>query len=87
MKIRPLADRILMIRVQEKTVTTSGLIIPKGTTQRQDIADVLNIGKDVTNVVIGDKVLYKPYSTLEITIDDDEFLIIEEKDINAVVEE
>lgn len=87
MKIRPLADRILMIRVQEKTVTTSGLIIPKGTTQRQDIADVLNIGKDVTNVVIGDKVLYKPYSTLEITIDDDEFLIIEEKDITAVVEE
>lgn len=87
MKIIPRNDRVLMVREKEKTTTESGIIIPQGTTERQDIAVVLNMGKNVKDIIIGDKVLYKPYSTLEISLDGEEFLIIKEEDITAKVED
>ena len=75
-RIKPLANRILMVRELEKSTTESGLFIPKGTTEREDVADVLRIGEDVKGIQIGDRVLYKPYSTSEISLDGEEYLII-----------
>ena len=85
-KLEPRDTRVVLARVKEETVTATGLIIPKGTTERQDIAIVISVGKNVPDdIIVGQKVLYKPYSTLEIKINNEEFLVIEQTDISCNV--
>ena len=96
MKVRPLADRVLIKRLEEETEKTKGgLYIPDSAKEKPQQGKVMAVGKGrvsedgkVTplDVKAGDKVLFGKYSGSEIKVDGEELLIMREEDILGVVE-
>lgn len=83
--IKPLGDRVVAVREEAQVKTASGLYLPDNAKEKPVLAKVDAIGKDVTNVKVGDRILYKEYSTTEIKIDGTEYLIVKEEDILGTV--
>ncbi len=83
--IKPLADRVVAMRVEAAEKTASGLYLPDNAKEKPVMAEVQAIGPDVKSVKKGDKILYKEYSTTEIKINGTEYLIVKEEDILATL--
>ena len=83
--ITPLADRIVAVREEAKTQTASGIYLPDSSKEKPVMAEVKAVGSDVQHVKVGDKIIYKEYSTTELKIDGTEYLIVREEDILATV--
>lgn len=83
--IKPLADRVVAVREEVQTRTASGIYLPDTSTEKPVIATVVAIGPDVKSLAIGDKIVYKEYSTTELKINDKEYLIVKEEDVLATV--
>lgn len=79
--IKPLGDRVVAVREAVKTQTASGLYLPDNAKEKPVVAEIKAVGSEVKNVKLGDKILYKEYSTTEVKIDDVEYLIVKEEDI------
>ena len=95
MKIRPLHDRLLVERLEEKEVKKGGIIIPDTAREKPQEAKVIAVGNGkVTNegkkipldVKAGDKILFGKYSGSEVKINDKEYLIMREDDVLAILE-
>jgi chaperonin GroES len=95
MKLRPLQDRIIVKRLEEETKTAGGIFIPetaKEKPQRGEIIEVGNGKKTEDGKVLpldvkkGDKVLFGKYAGTEIKLDGEEYLMMREDDILAVIE-
>lgn len=90
MKIRPLADRVLVKQVAAETKTASGLIIPDTAQEKTQQAVVEAVGpgteKEKVTVKPGDKILYDKYAGTNIKMDGEDYLILKNSDIIAVVE-
>ncbi len=74
--ITPLADRVVAVREQAKTKTSSGLYLPETAREKTVAAVVESVGPDVTGVKKGDRIVYKEYSTTELSVDGVDYLII-----------
>ncbi|MEW6457160.1 MAG: co-chaperone GroES [Acidobacteriota bacterium] len=94
MKVRPLHDRVLLKRVEEKEVKKGGIIIPDSAKEKPQEAIVISCGKGKIledgkvlplDVKEGDKVLIGKYSGTEVRIDDEEYLIVREDEILAIL--
>ena len=94
-KFTPLHDRILVRRVAESETTRGGIIIPDTAKDKPQEGEVISVGKGKINeegkvrpldVKEGDRILFGKYSGTEIKVDGEEFLIMREDDILAVVE-
>lgn len=94
MKIRPLHDRIVIKRINEEEKTAGGLFIPDSAKERPTHATVVAVGSGRLQengtlsplaVKVGDLVLFGKYAGNEIKLDGEEFLIIREEDVLAVV--
>lgn len=94
-KLRPLGNRILVRRLEPEETLKGGIILPDTAKKKQEQAEVIAIGpgkkdkngKEIPMVVkIGDKILMDKYSGQEITLDDEEFVILRADDIIAIVE-
>jgi chaperonin GroES len=94
MKIRPLQDRIVLTRVEEETQTAGGIIIPDTAKEQSQEGDVVATGKGkvredgkVTplDVKKGDRVLFGKYAGNDVTIDGEDYVILREDDVLAVV--
>ncbi|HET6746664.1 MAG TPA: co-chaperone GroES [Candidatus Saccharimonadales bacterium] len=83
--IKPLADRVVAVREAVKTQTASGIYLPDNAKEKPVLAEVVATGPEVKGIKKGDKIIYKEYSTTELTIDGTEYLIIKEEDILATV--
>ena len=83
--IKPLGDRVVAVREEAKTQTASGLYLPDSSKEKPVVAEVKVVGGDVKNVNVGDKIVYKEYSTTDLKIDGTEYLIVREEDILATV--
>jgi chaperonin GroES len=87
--IKPLADRVLVKPASAEAKTVSGIIIPDTAKEKPQKGEVVAVGpgkKEEPMVVkIGDKVLYGKYGGTEISIEGEEYLIMRESDIYAVV--
>jgi chaperonin GroES len=83
--ITPLADRVVAVREEAKTQTASGIYLPDSSKEKPVMAEVKAVGTDVKHVNVGDKIIYKEYSTTELKIDNVEYLIVKEDDILATV--
>lgn len=83
--IKPLADRVVAVREKAEEKTASGLYLPEQAKEKPVTATVQAIGSDVKSVKVGDKILYKEYSTTEIKINDTEYLIVKEEDILGTI--
>ena len=95
MKIRPLHDRLLVERLEEKEVKKGGIIIPDTAKEKPQEGKVIAVGNGKVNddgkkvpldVKAGDKILFGKYSGSEVKIDDKEFLIMREEDILAILD-
>jgi chaperonin GroES len=92
MKVTPLADRVLLKRLEEKEVKKGGIIIPDTAKEKPQEAEVIAVGRgrlDEDGEVIplevkkGDRVLIGKYSGTEVTIDNVEHIILREEEILA----
>lgn len=83
--ISPLGDRVVAIREAAKTQTASGLYLPDNAKEKPVLAKVVAVGKDAKLVKVGERILYKEYSTTELTIDGTEYLIVKEEDVLGTV--
>lgn len=90
MKIKPLADRVLVKPEKAESKTASGIIIPEAAQEKTQVAVVEEIGpgteKEKITVKKGDHIMYDKYAGTQIKIDGDEFLIVKNSDIIAVIE-
>ncbi len=87
MKITPLGDRVLLKPSLEETKTTSGIIIPDTAKEKTQTGEVLAIGDDSDKIKIkkGDRVLYDKYAGTQVTLDDEEYLVVKVEDVLAVI--
>lgn len=83
--IKPLGDRIVAVREEATNQTASGLFLPDSAKEKPVVAKVVAVGKDVKDVKIDDKILYKEYSVTEIKIDHKEYLIVRAEDVLGTV--
>ena len=83
--ITPLADRVVAVREEAKTQTASGLYLPDTAKEKPVLAEVKAIGPDVRGLKVGDKIVYKEYSTTKLKVDGVEYLIVKEDDVLATV--
>ena len=94
MKIKPLADRVVIKLVEEEETSKGGLILTGSAKEKPQVAEVIAVGpggnvdgKDVEMIVkVGDKVLASKYSGTEVKIDGEELIIVRQGDILAVVD-
>jgi chaperonin GroES len=94
MKIRPMADRILVKRLAEETKTAGGILIPDNAKEKPMEGAVVAVGNGKVladgkvrplEVKVGDKVLFGKYSGTEIKIEGEECLILKEEDVLGVL--
>ena len=94
MKVKPLHDRVIVLRVEEEEKTKGGIIIPDTAKEKPQEGKVVAVGDGKLNdkgerialdVKTGDRVLFGKYSGNEITIDGEEHLIMREDDIIAII--
>ena len=83
--IKPLADRVVAVRAEVATQTASGLYLPDNAKEKPVMAEIKAVGPDVKTLKVGDKIVYKEYSTTELKIDGTEYLIVKEEDVLATV--
>ncbi len=93
--IKPLANRVVAQRLEEKETLKGGIIIPDSAKKKQEMLKVIAVGPGkktendkliAVDVKIGDVILMDKYSGQEITVDDEEFVIVKSDDIIAIIE-
>ena len=94
MKLKPLADRVVIKSLETEEVTKGGIGLAPTAKEKPQMAEVLAVGsggvvdgKEVTMYVhVGDKVVYSKYAGTEVKLDGTEYIIVRQNDILAVVE-
>ena len=93
--LKPIGNRVVAKRTEDQQTTKGGIILPDTAKQKQETAIVVAIGTGVTTkegklipipVSIGDTILMDKYAAQEVTIDDEEYIIVKADDIIAIVE-
>jgi chaperonin GroES len=88
-KIKPLADRVLIEPAQAEETTASGIIIPDTAKEKPQRGSVVAVGQgkpdEPLTVKVGDQILYGKYSGTEISIEGKDYLIMRESDIFAIL--
>lgn len=83
--IQPLADYVVAQQEVAATKTASGLYLPETATEKPKTSKIVAVGKDVKTVKVGDRIIYKSYSSTEVKVDGTEYTLIKEEDILATV--
>ena len=94
MKLTPLADRVILKMVETEETTKGGIILTGSAKEKPSVAEVISVGpggmvdgKEVNMTVkVGDKVITSKYSGTDVKIDDNEYTIVKQSDILAIVE-
>ncbi|MCF0230334.1 MAG: co-chaperone GroES [Parasporobacterium sp.] len=94
MKLVPLADRVVLKHVEAEETTASGIVLPGQAKEQPQFAEVIAVGPGgmvdgnevVMNVKVGDKVIYSKYAGNEVKLNKEEFVIVRQNDILAIVE-
>ena len=94
MKLVPLGDRVVLKQTEKEETTKSGIILAAKAQEKPVTAEVIAVGpggmvdgKDVTmQVKVGDQVIYSKYAGNEVKLDEEEYVIVKQSDILAIVE-
>ena len=94
MKLKPLADRVILKAVEAEETTKSGLILTSAAQEKPEVAEVVAVGPGgvidgkeiIMTVKVGDKVITSKYAGSEVKVDGVEYTIVRQNDILAVVE-
>ena len=94
MKLVPLGDRVVIKQLEEEATTKSGIVLPGQSKEKPQQAEVIAVGpggnvdgKEITmQVKPGDHVIYSKYAGTEVKLEDEEYIVVKQNDILAVVE-
>ncbi|HUW34164.1 MAG TPA: co-chaperone GroES [Planctomycetota bacterium] len=95
MKVRPLADRVLVKRVEAEEKTKGGIVLPDTAKEKPKEGEIIAVGEGkmldngkraIPQVKVGDRVLFTSYAGTEVKVDGEDYLIMREEDILAVSE-
>lgn len=95
MKIRPLADKVIVERIEAESKTAGGIVLPDSAKEKPQRGKVISVGegkllddgaRSKMQVKKGDEVLFSSYAWSEVKIDGKEYLIMNESDIMAIIE-
>ncbi|MDF2484013.1 MAG: chaperonin Cpn10 [Herbinix sp.] len=95
MKLVPLGDKVVLKQLVAEETTKSGIVLPGQAKEKPQQAQVIAVGpggmvdgKEVTmQVKVGDKVIYSKYAGTEVKLEDEEFIVVKQNDIVAIVED
>ena len=96
MKIRPLADKVLVQRLEAESKTAGGIVLPEAAKEKPQRGTIVSVGegklledgsRSKVQVKKGDMVLFTSYAGTEVKVSGKEYLIMDESDIMAVIEE
>lgn len=92
--IKPLHSNVLIRPVEPETKTASGIILPESSKEKPQIGEVMAVGEGWHNdagkmfpltVKVGQKVMYKKWGGTEVKVNNEEWMMVEEKDILAII--
>ena len=94
MKLKPLADRVILKAAEAEETTKSGIILTSAAQEKPEVAEVIAVGPGgvvdgkevVMTVKVGDKVITSKYSGTEVKLNKEEYTIVKQSDILAIVE-
>lgn len=94
MKLVPLGDRVVLKQLVAEETTKSGIVLPGQAKEKPQQAEVIAVGpggvvdgKEVTmQVKVGDKVIFSKYAGTEVKLEEEEYIVVKQNDILAVVE-
>ena len=94
MNIKPLGDRVVIKKLEAETTTKSGIVLSGSAKERPQEAEVMAVGPGAMHegkridieVKVGDKVLYSKYAGTEVKVGGEEYTILKQDDILAIVE-
>ncbi len=94
MSIKPLGDRVVLKNVEAEETTKSGIVLPGTAKEKPQMAEVVAVGpggmvdgKEVKmEVTLGQKVIYSKYAGTDVKLDKEEYIIVRQSDILAVIE-
>ena len=95
MKLVPLGDRVVLKQLVAEETTKSGIVLPGQNKEKPQQAEVIAVGpggvvdgKEIQmEVKVGDKVIYSKYAGTDVKLEDNEYVIVRQSDIVAIVEE
>lgn len=95
MKLVPLGDKVVLKQLEAEETTKSGIVLPGQAQEKPQQAEVVAVGpggvvdgKEITmQVKAGDKVIYQKYAGTNVKLDGEEFIIVKQNDIVAIVED
>lgn len=95
MKLVPLGDKVVLKQLVAEETTKSGIVLPGQAKEKPQQAEVIAVGPGgivdgkevVMQVKTGDKVIYSKYAGTEVKLGDEEFIVVKQNDIVAVVED
>ena len=93
MKLSPLGDKVVLKQLEAEETTASGIVLPGNAQEKPQQAEVIAVGpggvvdgKEVKmQVSVGDKVIYSKYAGTEVKLGDEEFIVVRQNDIVAIV--
>ena len=94
MKLKPLGDKVVLKQMVEEETTKSGIILAGAAKEKPQQAEVIAVGPGgnidgkevVMQVKVGDKVIYSKYAGTDVELDGEEYIIVKQNDILAIVE-
>lgn len=83
--IQPLADYVVAQAEEAESKTASGLYLPDNAKEKPKTAKVVAVGPEAKQVKVGDRIIYKSYSTTDVKVGKDEYMLVKEEDVLATV--
>lgn len=86
MNLRPLGDRLVIKQAVAEETTKSGIVLPGQTKEKPQEATIVAVGSGVKeDLKVGDTIIYSKYSGNNVKVDDEEYIIVKEEDVLAVL--
>ena len=83
--LKPLGDYVVAVGEEAESKTASGLYLPDAAQEKPKTAKVVATGPNAKQIKVGDRIVYKSYSTTDVKVGKDEFILVKEEDILATV--
>lgn len=83
--LQPLGDYVVAVSEKAEAKTASGIYLPENAQEKPKTAKVVAVGKAASQIKVGDRIVYKSYSTTDVKVEGTEYILVKEEDILATV--
>lgn len=83
--LQPLGDYVVAVGEEAETKTKSGIYLPEKATEKPKTAEVVAVGPTVKQIKVGARIVYKSFSTTEVKVGGEEYILVKEEDVLATV--